>query len=386
MQLAGRMTSIPKSGIREIFDLATESSGVINLGIGEPDFDTPMFVRDAAKRAIDSGHHKYTTNAGIMELRSEISKKFKRENGIDADPEREIIVTSGATQAIFVAMHCLLNQGDEVLIPSPLFVAYSQSAKIAGGVPIEAPMNEKEDYGLDVESLEKRITKRTKLLVLNSPCNPTGAVYDRNAIERACELAERYDLYVISDEIYEQFLYDGMEHFSPASRPEFKKRVITINGLSKTFAMTGWRLGYAAASAEVVNAMTRYNMYNAVCPASVAQMAGIGALKGSLSFFKPILRRYSKARKAMLKHLDNLGLEYAKPHGAFYVFPNISRITRDTLSYSKKLLSDKKVATIPGSAFGLAGEGHLRLSYSVTAEELDQAMGKIGEFNKSFRA
>lgn len=380
------MSSIPKSGIREIFDLATARKGVINLGIGEPDFETPKFIRDAAKRAIDGGYHKYTTNSGMLELRTEISRKLKRENGIDADPKKEIIVTSGATQAIFVAMHCLLNKGDEVLMPCPVFVAYRQSVGIAGGVPVEVPMNEENDYRLDIESLEKRITKQTRLLVLNSPSNPTGTVYDRGAIERACELAERYNLYILSDEIYEQFLYDGIEHFSPASKSEFKKRVITINGFSKTFAMTGWRVGYAAANEELINAMTRYNMYNAVCPTSVAQMAGIAALRGSLSFFKPILKRYSRTRKAMLKHLDELGLEYAAPKGAFYVFPNISRITDDSLSYAKKLLFEKNVATIPGSAFGASGEGHLRLSYSVSEDELRQAMGKMSKFNKAFRS
>ncbi|MGI0079158.1 MAG: pyridoxal phosphate-dependent aminotransferase [Nitrososphaerales archaeon] len=386
MHPTARMSSIPKSGIREIFDLATAKRGVINLGIGEPDFDTPKFIRDSAKRAIDAGYHKYTTNAGLIELRNEISKKLKRENGIDSDPKKEIIITSGATQAIFVAMHCLLNEGDEALIPSPLFVAYSQSAKIAGAVPVEVPMSEKNDYTLDVETLEKKITKRTKLLVLNSPCNPSGVVYDRKSLEQACELAERHDLYVISDEIYEKFLYDGAAHFSPASMHEFKNRVITINGFSKTFAMTGWRLGYAAASGEVVSAMTRYNMYNAVCPVSVAQMAGTEALRGSLSFFRPILKRYARMRSVMLDHLDELGLKCAKPQGAFYAFPSISSITRDSLSYAKKLLSEEKVATIPGSAFGAAGEGHLRLSYSVSQEELNRAMRKIAKFNKRYRS
>lgn len=386
MRLARRISSIPKSGIREIFDLAAEKKNVINLGIGEPDFDTPKFVRDAARRAIGAGYHKYTSNAGMIDLRKEISRKLKRENRIEADPAREIIVTSGATQAIFAAMHCVLNPGDEVLMPCPLFVAYRQIVRIADGVPVEVPMVESSDYRLDVESLEKKITKRTKMIVLNSPCNPTGTVYERGAIERACELAERHGLYLLSDEIYEKYLYDGIEQFSPASKPEFRKRIITINGFSKTFAMTGWRLGYAVANEEIINAMTRYNMYNAVCASSVTQMAGIGALKGSLSFFKPILKRYSKTRSTLLKYLDELGFEYAMPHGAFYVFPNISKITHDSLTYAKRLLFERDVATIPGSAFGASGEGHLRISYSIDEDELHEAMQRIAKFNKSFRS
>ncbi|HKW05844.1 MAG TPA: pyridoxal phosphate-dependent aminotransferase, partial [Nitrososphaerales archaeon] len=322
MQLANRISSIPKSGIREIFDIASSQRGVINLGIGEPDFDTPKFIRDSAKEAIERGCHKYTTNSGMLELRNEISKKLKKENGIDLDPGSEIIVTSGATQAIFVAMHCLLNPGDEVLMPSPVFVAYMQSVKIAGGTPVEVPMKEEENYALSVKTLEKAVTKRTKLLVLNSPCNPTGTVYSRNAVEEASAFAERHGLTIVSDEIYEDFLYEDARNYSPASKPEFRDRILTINGFSKTFAMTGWRLGYAAGPEKLINAMTRYNMYNQVCATTVAQVAGIAALKGSRSFFKPILERYSSCRRIALKLLDKLGLEFAMPQGAFYIFPN----------------------------------------------------------------
>jgi aminotransferase len=385
MHLASRISSIPKSGIREIFDLATERKNVINLGIGEPDFETPTFVRNAAKRAIDAGYHKYTPNAGMSALKKEIARKLRQENGISVDPETEVLVTAGATQAIFVALHCLLNPGDEVVMPSPLFVAYRQITRIAGGTPIEVPMNEANDYKLDARSLEKKITSRTKLIVINSPCNPTGIVYNRKEIEEVCELTNKCGLYLLSDEIYEKFLYDKAEHFSPASKLEFKNRIITINGFSKTFAMTGWRLGYASANEEIINAMTRYNMYNSVCANSIAQMAGIASLRRSSSFFKPILNRYRRSRAMALELLDKMGLEYATPEGAFYVFPNISKITNDSTTYAKRLLFEENVATIPGSAFGGAGEGHLRISYSIEEKHLEEGMGRIARFNKSFQ-
>lgn len=384
MQLANRISSIPKSGIREIFDIASSQEGVINLGIGEPDFNTPKFIRDSAKKAIDRGCHNYTTNSGMLELRSEISKKLKKENGMDVDPRSEIIVTSGATQAIFVAMHCLLNPGDEVLMPSPVFVAYMQSVKIAGGTPVEVPMKEEENYALSVKSLEKAVTKRTKLLVLNSPCNPTGTVYSRNAMEEASAFAEIHGLTIVSDEIYEDFLYEDTRSYSPASKPEFRDRILTINGFSKTFAMTGWRLGYAAGPEKLISAMTRYNMYNQVCATTIAQIAGIAALRGSRSFFKPILKRYSNCRRTALELLDKLGLEFAMPQGAFYIFPNISKIATDSMAYAKRLLLEERVAVTPGSAFGRAGEGHIRLSYSQNEETLQKATKRISRFNERF--
>ena len=263
--LSDRLARVPKSGIREIFDIAQSMTGVVNLGIGEPDFSAPTFVTAAAKKAISEGYGHYTSNAGLPELREEISKKLKRENNVVVDPKSEIIVTAGATQAIFAALCCILNPGDEVLLPTPLFPAYASCANLAGASCIQVPTLEDERFELDAVALEQRCSKKTKLLIINSPCNPTGSAYSRKSIERACDVAASHDLYIMSDEIYEKFLYEDQAHFSPASISEFHKKVITINGFSKTFGMTGWRLGYAAADPEITTAMIRFNMYNAVC-------------------------------------------------------------------------------------------------------------------------
>jgi len=377
-----RVAQVPKSGIREIFDLAQSMSGVIDLGIGEPDFNAPNFVAEAAKKSIDEGFGKYTANAGLLELREEIARKLRQENGIAVDPKTELIVTSGATQAIFVVMNCLLNPGDEVLLPTPLFVAYKNSAALAGGTSIEVPTLEDEGFALDFEELDKRCTKKAKLLVLNSPCNPTGSVMKKNAIERACEFAAQHNLHIISDEIYEKYLYDGARHFSPGSIAEFRGRVITINGFAKTFGMTGWRLGYAAASSNIVNSMVRFNMYNAVCATSFVQRAGIVALKHSLSFFKPILTRYKEKRDIACDLLDRLGWDYQRPRGSFYVFPRIPKKYGRSFSFSKRLLESNKVATIPGSAFGDAGEGHIRISFSLEKQKLRAGLDRIDKFVK----
>ncbi len=289
-------------------------------------------------------------------------------------------MTSGATQAIFVVMNCLLNPGDEVLLPAPLFVAYKNSAMLAGGTCVEVPTVEYEGFALDFGEMEKRCSRKTKLLVINSPCNPTGSVLKKDSIEKACEFAVEHNLYIISDEIYEKYLYDGARHFSPGSIAEFRERVITINGFAKTFGMTGWRLGYAAGSSDIVNSMIRFNMYNAVCATSFVQTAGIAALKHSLSFFKPILRRFEEKRDFVCNYLDRLGWDYQEPRGSFYVFPKIPHQYGSSLSFSMRLLKTNKVATIPGSAFGDAGEGHIRISFSVEKPKLRAGLNRIEKY------
>jgi aminotransferase len=357
-------------------------NGVIDLGIGEPDFNAPYFVRVAAKKSITEGFGKYTANAGLLELREVIARKLHSENEIIADPKSEILVTSAATQAIFVVMNCLLNPGDEVLLPAPFFVAYKNSAMLAGGTCVEIPSKEDQGFALDLEDMERHCSKRTKLLVLNSPCNPTGSILQKDAIEKACEFATRHNLYIISDEIYEKYLYDGVKHFSPASISEFRDRVITVNGFAKTFGMTGWRLGYATANSEIINAMIRFNMVNAVCATSFVQTAGIAALDHSLSFFKPILARFKRKLDLVCDSLDYLGWDYQKPRGAFYVFPRIPKKYMNSFFYSKKLLESNRVATIPGSAFGLAGENHIRISFSLKESNLRAGLDRIKKLEK----
>jgi aminotransferase len=384
MVLSKRIASIQRSGIREIFDLAQKIPDVINLGIGEPNFETPDFIAEAAKKAIDEGFDHYTVNIGIPDLRYEISKKLKNENQIVADPDREIIVTAGATQAILLIMYCLLDEGDEVLIPTPGFTAYEYSTLLAGGKPIQCPLNEGEYYAFDYDQLRKLCTERTRIVVLNSPLNPTGVVYKEKEIRELVDFASKQDLHLISDEIYERYLYRGAKSFSPASLEEFKDRIITVNGFSKSFAMTGWRLGYAAASEEIISAMTRFNMYNAVCPNSMAQKAGVAALKGSNAFFEPILKKYEKSYEIMTDYLDEMSLPYVRPFGAFYVFPEISSIARDSVSYCKKFLSEQHVAIVPSSSFGRIGEGHVRLSFSADEDSVSKGMERMNKFNQGF--
>jgi aminotransferase len=359
VEISDRIRNIPKSGIREIFDRAQELGAVINFGIGEPNFLTPDFIRSAGKAAINSGFVKYTTNAGLPELRKEIAHKLKKENRIECDPKTEIIVTAGATQAIFSFLNCVLNPGDEVLIPTPAFTAYRYATLLAGGVPIEVPSFEEEGYRPDFGKLEGLCTKRTKLLILNSPCNPTGSVLQYEDVQRACELAARRDLFLLSDEIYEKYLYDGAKHYSPGSFSEYRNRVITINGFSKTWAMTGWRLGYAAANPDIITAMTRYNMYNAVCADSISQMAGIAAMRHSMTFFKQILKEFDARRKQVCEHLDELGWDYTRPRGTFYIFPKLPQKFANSLLFARELLEKSRVAIIPGSSFGKSGEGHV---------------------------
>lgn len=382
MALSKRIHHVKMSGIRQVFELTSRMKDVINLGIGEPDFKPPSnILRDAIKAL--KGEVRYTSTKGIQELREELSLKLKRENNIDADPDDEIIVTAGATQAIFVAMNVLLNDGDEVLIPTPNFMAYKYSTLLAGGKPIEVKMSESENFRLDTSKLEKYLTKNTKALIIGSPCNPTGAVYSRREVEEACEFAYRNSLYLISDEVYEDFVYDGARPFSPASIEDFKERVITVNSFSKRYAMTGWRVGYAVAKKEIIDAMARYNMYNAVCVSAISQIAALGALRNDKRFFPTILKKFKRRREIISKYLTTIGLKFAKPMGAFYFFPSIKGLGIDSNSFSMRLLKSYKVATIPGSSFGKGGESHIRISYALEERLLEEAMERLYSFIKS---
>jgi aminotransferase len=384
MAFSKRVESVTTSGTRKIFELSQGMPGLINLGIGEPDFPTPRFVREALKDAVDSGFNRYTSNRGLPELRDQIAKKLKRENGIDADPRKEVLVTAGVTQAILAVMNSLLNVGDEVVIPTPAFSAYQAAVRLAGGKPVEVPMGETDGYRLDSKKLEKAYNKRTKLLVLNSPGNPTGVVYNQDEIAEACAGATAMGIHVLSDEVYEKFVYDSASHFSPASVSDFRGRVITVNGFSKTFAITGWRLGFAVADEKLIDMMTRYNMYNAVCASSIVQVAGIAALRGPKSYLKPVLREYERRRDLVSRSLHDIGMSFTEPRGAFYVFPRINGTGSDSEVFSRQFLARYKVATIPGSSFGRGGEGHIRLSYALGEDKLGEAMTRLSKFKREF--
>ncbi|MBC7120665.1 MAG: pyridoxal phosphate-dependent aminotransferase [Candidatus Methanosuratus sp.] len=375
MSLHDRLEEIPPSGIRRLFDLASRYRDVISLGIGEPDFDTPEHIKEYAKEALEKGITHYTPNSGLKELRDAISEKLRRENSIEADPEKEIIVTTGGNQAFLLIWASFLKAGDEVLIPSPHFMTYSATVRLAGGIPVEVPLTVENGFKLTGNDLRKRLTGRTRALMLNSPNNPTGAVMTEKEVRSAVELAEKHDLMVVSDEVYESLVYDGLRHVSPASITD-PQRVITVNSLSKTYAMTGWRIGYATGPEDVISRMVKFQMYLSTCPTSFAQYAAARALTDPRSKLaaEKMRSEYSRRREYIYERLKCIpGFGVAKPSGSFYIFPFVG----DDSALSEKLLLEARVATVPGSAFGSAGRGYLRLAYTVPIEKIREAMDRI---------
>ena len=383
MNLSSRITSIPESAIRAAFSSAQKSGDTINLSIGEPDFDTPEHIKAAAKKALDEGYTHYAPNAGIPDLLDSIGTKLKLENGVDVEPNEQVIVTIGGTQAIQLALTVLLQEGEEVLIPSPAFVAYQASTRISGGVPIE--VNLAEDYSLDVEEIKSRITNKTKVLVINTPSNPTGAITARKELTKIAELAKDKGFYILSDEVYEKFIYEG-EHTSIGSLPDMGEFVITINSLSKAYGMTGWRLGYAAGPSEVINQMIKAQMYSCACVPTFIQKAAITALQSPEIMFDSIREEFKKRRDVVIRELsDTPNLSIIKPKGAFYLLPKINNLGVTSADFAKELLQMAKVAIVPGSAFGNLGENHIRISYGSTIEKVSEGARRISEHLKSMR-
>lgn len=381
--LARWLKRVPRSGIREIFELTQGAKDVINLSIGEPDFDTPEHIKQAAKEALDEGFTKYTPNAGIIELREAISRKLKRENKIDADPETQLIVTVGATQAVLLSLQVLLGRGEEVLIPTPGFMTFVSLVRIAGGVPREVQLKQQNDFRLDVDDLRRRVTRRTKAIILNSPSNPTGAVLEKNDLEKVARLAIEKDLFIITDEIYEKFVYEG-SHFSTGSLTEVKDRTITVNGFSKTYCMTGWRLGYASGPQKIISEMVKLQMYNSTCPVSFVQKAAVAALDGPHDFLPKMLREFNRRRLLVSKKLGEIeSVSFVEPTGAFYTFPNIKRFVPSSRDFCRRLLTQYGVATVPGSGFGKYGEGYFRVSYATPYEKLEAATDRLRKFCNS---
>lgn len=376
MSLHDHLEEIPASGIRRLFELASRYRDVISLGIGEPDFDTPDHIKEYAKEALDRGITHYTPNNGLKELRDAISEKLEKENSVVADPDKEIIVTTGGNQAFLLIWASFLKEGDEVLIPSPHFVTYSATVRLAGGVPVEVPLKMENGFRLAADDLKRHLTERTRALVLNSPNNPTGAVLAEKEVRAAVEFAEEHNLVVVSDEVYESLIYDGIRHVSPASVASRPGRVITVGSLSKTYAMTGWRIGYAAGQEELIARMVKFQMYLSACPTSFAQYAAARALSDPRSHaaVSKMRSEYMRRRDYIYQRLREVpGFSVVKPSGAFYIFPFVG----DDLKLSEKLLVEARVATVPGSTFGAAGRGHLRLAYTVPVERIGEAMDRI---------
>ncbi|WP_297062440.1 pyridoxal phosphate-dependent aminotransferase [Thermococcus sp.] len=379
MALSDRLELVNPSEIRKLFDLAAGMEDVISLGIGEPDFDTPGHIKEYAKEALDKGYTHYGPNAGLPMLREAIARKLKEQNDIEADPKSEIMVLVGANQAFLMGLATFLKDGEEVLIPSPMFVSYAPAVILAGGKPVEVPTYEENEFRLSVDDLEKHVTKKTRALIINTPNNPTGAVLTRRDLEEIADFAVEHDLIVLSDEVYEHFVYDGVKNHSIASLNGMFERTITINGFSKTFAMTGWRLGFVAAPSWIIEKMTRFQMYNATCPVTFVQYAAAKALEDERSWkaVQEMRREYDRRRNLVWKRLNEMGLPTVKPKGAFYIFPRIRETGLTDKEFSELMLREARVAVVPGSAFGKAGEGYIRISYATAYEKLEEAMDRM---------
>jgi len=386
MRVSERVRLIRPSGIRRLFDLAQRTPGVISLGIGEPDFDTPSHVKEAAKKALDEGYTHYTPNAGFPDLREAIAEKLRSENRIEASPDEVIVTGGGGTGALMLASMCLINPGDEVLIPDPGFVVYEPMVLMAGGRPVYVPLREEEGFKMKAEEVERLITPRTRVLVVNTPSNPTGGVMEREDLEPIAELAVKHDLYVISDEVYEKFVYDGHRHVSLASLPGMWERTVTVNSFSKTYAMTGWRIGYAAAPKPLVDEMVKLQQFSMVHAPAVSQRAALAALKGPQDFVDLMVGEFDKRRRLLVERLNSIeGLSCLKPKGAFYVFLNIKGLGLSSEEAAEWLLKQAGVVTVPGVAFGPSGEGYLRLSYARPIEQLEAACERLEEAVRKLR-
>jgi len=378
---------IKPSSIRKLFDLAQNRKDIISFGIGEPDFITPDHVRDAAKRAIEEGYTHYTPNAGFADLREALAKKLVNFNHITSKPE-EVLVTSGGTQALFTAFYTLMNPGDELIVPDPGFLIYGSQVILAGGNPVFLPIREKNNFQIDPDELKKLITTKTKAILLNSPSNPTGMIIKKEVLEEIAFIAKENDLFVISDELYEDILFDGREHLSIASFPEMKERTISIFGFSKSYAMTGWRIAYLTCPEFLIKEMIKIQQNTAVCPNSVTQRAVLHGLQNPQETKTSIERMraaYQERRDVILKGLNEIdGFECLTPEGAFYAFPNITRTGTSSDDLSIYLLDKCGVVAVPGNAFGQYGEGYLRFSFATSVDMIKKGIERIKKGIKDF--
>ena len=370
---------LPPSGIRKLFDIVSEMKDAISLGVGEPDFVTPWTVREAGIYSLEKGHTHYSANAGIMELRQEISAYLSRKYGLEYDAKTETLVTVGGSEAIDLLFRAVIKEGDEVLVPEPSFVCYKPCAVMAGGSAVPIPTSEKDDFRLTADMLESKITERSKLLVLPYPNNPTGAIMKREDLEEIARVVEKHNLFVLSDEIYSELTYDG-KHVSFASIDGMWERTVTVNGFSKAFAMTGWRLGYACGPAPVIKAMTKIHQYGIMCAPTTSQYAAVEAMRSCDDEVEYMRNEYNHRRRIMVNAFREMGLSCFEPLGAFYVFPNISSTGLSSEEFATQLLYEEKVAVVPGTAFGESGEGFIRCSYAYSIKSIEKALERIASF------
>lgn len=382
--LSDKITGIKPSGIRRFFDLVSEMKDVISLGVGEPDFDTPWHIRDEGIYSLEKGKTFYTSNSGLKELKQEISNYIKRKQNVFYNPNGEILVTVGGSEAIDLAFRAMINGGDEVLIPQPSYVSYEPCAILADAKPVIINLKAENDFRLTAQEILDNVTDKTKILVLPFPNNPTGAILDKADLEKIAKVVIEKDLYVISDEIYSELTYKG-EHVSIASIDGMKERTILINGFSKSYAMTGWRLGYACGPELILKQMTKIHQYAIMCAPTTSQYAAIEALKNGDEDVKLMKQSYNQRRRFLLDAFNKMGLKCFEPNGAFYVFPCIKEFGLTSEEFATKFLMEEKVATVPGTAFGASGEGFLRISYAYSIDTLKAAMERLNSFITKLR-
>ena len=371
--------SVPPSGIRKFFDLVIEMDDVISLGVGEPDFVTPWHVREACIYSLEKGFTSYTSNNGLLELRKLISEYIKSDYNVGYNPEDEILITTGVSEAADLAFRAITNPGDEVIIPEPCYVSYNPGVVFAGGKPIPVPTYSEDEFRVTADQIEKSITDKTKALVLSYPNNPTGAILERKNLEEIADVVNEHDIMVISDEVYDRLTYNGT-HTCFSSLPGMRDRTIVLNGFSKSHAMTGLRIGYAAGSEEIVGAMTKIHQYTMLCAPITAQMGAIEALKNGEDEVKKMVREYDRRRRLVVGGLNKIGLDCFEPKGAFYAFPSIKSTGLTSEEFASGLLKEQKVAVVPGDVFGECGAGYLRCSYATSRDELTEALGRIETF------
>lgn len=379
--LSKEIRSIPPSGIRKFFDIVSDMDDAISLGVGEPDFDTPWHIREEGIYSLEQGRTFYTSNAGLKELKEEICKYLKKSQNIKYN-EHEVFITVGGSEAIDVALRAMLDAGDEVLIPQPSYVSYEPCTILAGGKPVIIELKEENEFRLTKEELLNAITDKTKILVLPFPNNPTGAIMEKEDLMDIAEVVKEKDLYVLSDEIYSELTYSG-KHVSIASLPGMKERTVLINGFSKAYAMTGWRLGYAAAPEAILEQMLKIHQFAIMCAPTTSQYAAVEALRNGAPDVKKMRDAYNQRRRFLLNEFEKIGFDCFTPYGAFYTFPSIKKFGMSSDEFAERLLKEQKVAVVPGTAFGACGEGYLRISYAYSIEDLKLALERIAAFINS---
>ncbi len=377
--LSQTVASLPPSGIRKFFDVASQMEGVISLGVGEPDFVTPWHIIESSYYSVSRGHTSYTSNLGLLELREAISDRIYQKCGLEYNPVDEVLVTTGVSEALDLAVRALVSPGDEVIIIEPCYVSYKACVHLAGGVPVVVDTYVENAFRPDPADIERRITDKTKAIVLSYPNNPTGAVVDRATLVKIAEIAKSHDLIVISDEIYDELTYDGT-HTCIASLPGMRERTVLLNGFSKAYAMTGWRIGYVAGNRDIVGAMMRIHQYTMLCAPVMGQKAAIEALTRGEAEMKRMVSEYNRRRRYIVKQLNSIGLTCFEPKGAFYAFPSIRSTGLSSEEFCNRLLMEEQVAVVPGSAFGAAGEGYVRCSYAASLEEIEEAINRMQRF------